>query len=103
MKVGYARCSTQDQIPARQEEMLKDEGCEKIYLDMLSNKDTNRPQLKEMLGYVREGDQVVVKTISQLARNTKDFLTIVEQLNKKRCILYPRKKQLTLKVQQANS
>ena len=82
-KIGYARCSTDDQNPARQQEMLEKAGCEKIFLDMLSGKDTNRPELKRMLEYVREGDVLYVESISRLARSTRDLLTIVETLTAK--------------------
>ena len=36
-----------------------------------------------MLDFVREGDVVVVESYSRLARNTKDLLTIIEQLESK--------------------
>ena len=42
-----------------------------------------RPQLKEILGFVRTGDVVIVESISRLARNTRDLLTIIDELNKK--------------------
>lgn len=96
MKVGYARCSSVDQNPARHEEMLKAEGCEKIYLDMLSGKDTNRPKLQEMLEYVREGDQVIVESIFRLARNTKDLLTKVDKLTMKQVQLVSKKEAIDI-------
>lgn len=79
-KIGYARCSTAEQNPQRQQEWLQSQGCERIYLDMLSGKDTNRPQLQAMLDYVREGDVLFVESISRLARSTRDLLSIVDQL-----------------------
>ena len=36
-----------------------------------------------MMNYVREGDTVVVESISRIARNTRDLLGIVEQLTAK--------------------
>lgn len=83
MKIGYARCSTADQNPARQEKILKEAGCKKIYLDKLSGKDRNRPQLKEMLEYIREGDTLYVESISRLARSTRDLLEIIDELKNK--------------------
>lgn len=82
-KIGYARCSSIDQNPERQKLLLKEAGCEKIFLDMMSGKDRNRPELEKMLDYVREGDILYVESISRLARSTKDLLTITEELSAK--------------------
>lgn len=82
-KIGYARCSTEDQNAARQEEILKVAGCEKIFLDMLSGKDRNRPELEKMLDYVREGDVLYVESASRLARSTRNRLNIVDELTEK--------------------
>ena len=83
MKVAYIRVSTEEQNTARQEEMMKTQGVEKIFMEKISGKDTNRPQLKAMLDYVREGDTLVVESYSRLARNTQDLLKIVDELEKK--------------------
>ncbi len=80
MRIGYARCSSIDQNPARQEQILKDAKCERIYLDMLSGKSMDRPQLQEMLQFMRDGDVIVVESISRLARSTKDLLTLIETM-----------------------
>lgn len=83
MKVAYIRVSTEEQNTARQEEMMKAQGVEKIFMEKISGKDTNRPQLKAMLDYVREGDTLVVESYSRLARNTQDLLKIVDELENK--------------------
>ena len=83
MRVGYVRCSTEEQNPQRQKHILKDAGCEKIFMGMLSGKDRNRPQLKTMLEFIREGDVVYVESISRLARSTKDLLEIVDEIKNK--------------------
>ena len=57
--------------------------CGKVYLDKASGKNTNRPQLCEMLRFARQGDTVVVESISRFARNTRDLLELMEQLNAK--------------------
>jgi len=49
----------------------------------LSGKNTDRPELKKMMAFVRQGDTVVVESISRFARNTKDLLELVEQLTAK--------------------
>ena len=84
MKIGYIRISTTDQNTARQEVLMQELGVEQVYIDRMSGKNTDRPELKRMLGFVREGDVVIVESISRFARNTKDLLDLVEQLSSKR-------------------
>lgn len=83
MKVGYVRVSTAEQNTARQEVLMQELGAEKVYIDKVSGKNKDRKQLKEMLGFVREGDTVIVESISRIARNTKDLLEIVETLKER--------------------
>ena len=84
MKIGYIRISTTDQNTARQEVLMQELGVEQVYIDRISGKNTDRPELKRMMNYVREGDVVIVEAISRFARNTKDLLELVEQLTEKR-------------------
>ena len=81
MKIGYVRVSTSEQNTLRQEVMMKELGVDAIYIDKMSGKNTNRPQLNAMLDYVRKGDTVIVSEISRFARNTKDLLELVEKLH----------------------
>jgi len=83
MLVFYARCSTIEQNEARQIKMAEEKGAEKVFLDKMSGKNTDRPQLKEMLAFVRSGDTVMCESISRISRNTKDLLGIVETLTAK--------------------
>lgn len=83
MKVSYIRVSTVDQNEDRQREGLKKYKIEKEFFEKVSGKDTDRPQLKAMLDFVREGDTVYIHDFSRLARSTKDLLDIVEYLDKK--------------------
>lgn len=83
MKVGYIRVSTKEQNTARQDALMKSLGVECVYMDKASGKDTERPQLKEMMAFVRKGDTVIVESISRFARSTRDLLDLVEQLEKK--------------------
>lgn len=83
MKIGYIRISTTDQNTARQEVLMKELGVEQIYIDRMSGKNTNRPELKRMMSFVRQGDAVIVESISRFARNTRDLLDLVEQLSAK--------------------
>ena len=83
MKIGYVRVSTKEQNTARQEEIMRSLGVDKVYSDRTSGKDVKRPDLQKMLEFVREGDSVIVESISRFARNTKDLLELTEQLSNK--------------------
>ena len=84
MRVGYIRVSTVEQHEDRQVKDLIENGkVSKVFIDKMSGKDTNRPQLKAMLDYVRENDTVVVSEYSRLARSTRDLIDIVETLKAK--------------------
>ena len=84
MRLGYVRVSMLEQHEERQMRELKEKAqIEKIFMDKLSGKDTNRPQLQAMLEFAREGDIIYVSEFSRLARSTKDLLDIVQQLKEK--------------------
>lgn len=83
MKIAYVRVSTVEQNEARQIEALKQYDIEKWFSEKVSAKDTNRPELKQMLDFAREGDTVYIHDFSRLARSTKDLLDITEQLQAK--------------------
>lgn len=83
MNVAYVRVSTVEQNEQRQIEALEKHDIDKWFKEKISGKSMNRPKLKEMLEFVREGDTVFIHDFSRLARSTKDLLEIVEQLNEK--------------------
>lgn len=83
MKIGYIRVSTQEQNTIRQEVLMESLGVDKVYIDRMSGKSTERPELKKMMEYVRQGDTVIVESISRFARNTRDLLELVERLTVK--------------------
>lgn len=58
-------------------------GVDEVYIDRMSGKNTNRPELQRMMEYVRRGDTVIVESISRFARNTRDLLELVEKLSAK--------------------
>lgn len=63
---------------------MRELGVDQVFIDRMSGKNTERPELKRMMSFVREGDTVIVESISRFARNTKDLLELVEQLTAKR-------------------
>ena len=91
MKIGYIRVSTQEQNTLRQEVLMEALGVDQIYIDKMSGKNVERPQLKEMMSFVRRGDTVIVESISRFARNTKDLLELVEQLAAKEVVFISQK------------
>jgi len=92
--VAYVRVSTVEQNEDRQIEGLKKHNIDKWFTEKASAKDANRPQLKAMLDYIREGDTVFIHDFSRLARSTKDLLEIVEQLNSKNVHLVSNKENI---------
>ena len=56
-RIGYIRISSIDQNIERQ---LENADVVRIFTDKASGKDVSRPQLDELIGFVREGDTVVV-------------------------------------------
>lgn len=83
MKIGYVRVSTQEQNTLRQEVLLHELEVDYLYLDKASGRNTDRPELKKMMNFVRQGDVVIVESISRFARNTRDLLDLVDQLSNK--------------------
>lgn len=83
MKIGYVRCSSATQNPERQEVLMERLGVDKVYIDMCSGKNMQRPQLQAMLDFMREGDTIIVESFSRLARSTKDLLEITDTMTAK--------------------
>ena len=96
MNIAYVRVSTEEQNEARQIEALERFNIEKWFTEKVSAKDMNRPELKAMLEFSREGDTIYVHDFSRLARSTKDLLNIVETLNNKKVNLVSNKENLDL-------
>ena len=94
MIVAYERVSTAGQSTLRQEVMMQEHQIEKVFSEKVSGKDRNRPELQKMLDFVREGDTVVIESISRLARSTRDFLNILDELERKHVALVSLKEKI---------
>ena len=94
MILGYVRVSTVEQNESRQMVTMEKYNVEKIFQEKVSAKDTNRPQLQELLDYAREGDTIIIHDFSRLARSTKDLLEIVELLESKEITLISSKENI---------
>ena len=82
--VGYVRVSTVEQNEGRQIAALKPHQVDKWFIDKASGKNTDRPQFKAMVEYIREGDTVYVEDFSRLSRSVADLLKILETFKAKK-------------------
>ena len=82
--VGYARVSSVGQSLDVQEELLRADGCAKVFAEKRSGRTTqDRDQLTAALEWVREGDVFVVTRLDRLARSITDLRQIVDRLTAK--------------------
>lgn len=90
-KIGYIRVSTEHQETARQQEIMCDYQVDRIFSEKLSGANADRPQLRAMLDYVRDGDTLYVES---LGRSTKDLLNIIDTLTDKGVTLVSHKENI---------
>lgn len=85
MIASYMRVSTMKQDTGRQEMLLDRLGIkfDKQYIDKLSGKTTDRPQLVKMMKNLKAGDTLYCESISRLGRSLKDLIEIIENLVEK--------------------
>ncbi len=85
VELGYARVSTAKQDLDRQVDALSAAGvpAERIYLDKKSGATTDRPGLRLVLGYARDGDVIVVHTLDRLGRTVRDTLNLIHELSER--------------------
>lgn len=86
IKIGYARVSTSEQNIQTQIDLLKAEGCDKIYTDVASGVREDRQGLKEMLSFLREGDIVIVYKLDRIFRSLKNMIELIEVFNQKKVL-----------------
>ncbi len=100
-KIGYIRVPTEHQETASQQEIMCGYQVDRIFSEKLSVSTQNasqfakdRPQLRAMLDYVREGDTLYIESISRLGRSTKDLLNIIDSLTDKGVTLVSHKENI---------
>lgn len=81
--VGYARVSSTSQHLDRQLQALLDAGCEKIFQEKVSGASRERPELINVLDYLRDGDKLVCVSMDRLARSLGDLHNIVSELTQR--------------------
>lgn len=87
MKRGYSRISHPSQNAGRQIESLKKFGCEVIYQDKASGKDTNRPEFQKLMKEVQPLDIIVIHSLDRFSRSAQDLLLTCSLLKEKRVYL----------------
>lgn len=80
MRLAYLRVSSEDQNDARQRDLSD---INEWFVEKVSGKDTERPELQRMLSYLRPGDQVVCWSMDRMCRNLRDMLEVVETITAK--------------------
>ena len=75
--LGYARVSTADQDVAAQEDRLHQAGAIRVFVDVISGRQFERPGLSELIDHARPGDSLCV---TRLGRSLKELLETVENL-----------------------
>lgn len=83
MKYGYGRVSTGGQNLATQKEQLNSYGIDKLVTDKSTGVNTERKGLQTLLATVQAGDTIICTRIDRLARNTRDLLQLIEELQSK--------------------
>lgn len=83
MNYGYARVSTLGQNLDEQIERLKEAGCNTIYSEHFTGTKTDRPQFNELINAIQIGDTLTITKLDRLARNTREALTVMDNLLKK--------------------
>lgn len=89
-RYGYARTSTTDQRAGLEHQiksLLASGVSEEDIITEEASAVRERPQLDQLMKVLRQGDSLVVTTLSRLARSTKHLLQIAEELHEKQCSL----------------
>ncbi len=81
MLFGYARVSTPDQNISTQIDLLKEQGCEKIFTDIASGVRDDRKGLIELLSYLRKDDVILVYKTDRIFRSLKNMIDLIEKFN----------------------
>lgn len=96
MIFGYARVSTEEQSLSRQIDALEQFGIDELLTEKMTGTKKDRPELSRLLDKVRQGDTIVVESLSRLGRSTKDLLALVEQFDRQGIIFVSLKESIDI-------
>jgi len=83
MIIGYARVSTDIQCLDRQLDALKQYGIEELFTEKITGTKASRPELDKVKIVARQGDTIVIESLSRLGRSTKDLLSLISDFQGK--------------------
>lgn len=83
IRIGYARVSTGGQKLERQLDALRAAGCQRIFAEKQSGRDTDRPELTACLEFMTAGDTLVVPALDRPSRSFQDLITTVGELRRR--------------------
>ena len=80
---GYSRVSTSKQRADPQIKLLREAGCDHVFIEVQSGANRKRPKLEKLLTMLGEGDVVVVVRLDRLSRSLHDLLSIAKEIEGK--------------------
>ncbi|RPE26582.1 recombinase family protein [Kitasatospora cineracea] len=80
IRIGYARCSTDDQELAAQLDALKAAGCRRIFHEKVSTRQRTLPKLIEAVEFTEPGDILSVTNLDRLGRDAEELLAAPRRL-----------------------
>ena len=96
MVVAYIRVSSDSQNLDMQRASIEPYKPERVFEEKISGKNMERPQLQELLNFVRANDEIVIYSLSRISRSLKDMLNIMDILIEKKVTLISIKENLTI-------
>jgi DNA invertase Pin-like site-specific DNA recombinase len=88
MLYSYERVSTSKQDERRQEMAFNNIEIDKRYLDKISGKTKDRPQLNKLMLDSKQGDHIYCESISRLGRNVDDLRYLCNYFKDKGVIIH---------------
>jgi len=67
VRIGYARVSTKHQRESLDQQitLLKKEGCEEVYSEIISGTNAKRPELTKLLTHIKSGDMLIIASVDR--------------------------------------
>ena len=88
MNYSYERVSAIKQDEKRQELALSNIKIDKRFIDKLSGKNADRPELNKLMLTATRGDNIYVESISRLGRNVDDLRSLCNYFVEKEVVIH---------------